>query len=85
MFCTSELAKMIEMRAIELVTEMARESSSTPNYILINLHKLQQNITNSSVTYVMFGGAWCNRMMTKQALCHSTSEAAKQANKELLQ
>ena len=35
---------------------------------------------NSTSTDVTFGGAWCNRMITKQQGCHSITPADKQIN-----
>ena len=37
-------------------------------------------MTNSTITDVTFGGAWCNRVVTKQEDSHSTALADKQIN-----
>ena len=37
-------------------------------------------MTNNTSTDDIFGGAWCNRMITKQQGCHSTTPDYKQTN-----
>ena len=39
-------------------------------------------MTNSTSADATFRGAWCNRMITKQQGCHSTTPADKQINEE---
>ena len=58
---------------------MGRWSLWRPTYIPINWNK-PPKMTNITSTDVTFGGAWCNRVVTKQEDSHSTVPAEKQIN-----
>ena len=70
--------------AIGEATEMTRGSLRGSSFISINWHK-PPNMTNCTSTDVTFGGASCSRIIEKQENCHSTTQADKQINEEMLQ
>ena len=70
------------MSGIGATTAVARGRLWRLTDIPINYHKPPKK-TNSVITDVIHGGAWCNRMVAMQEDCYSISPADKPINEVL--